>query len=190
MAGTSIPVLSLYYKSMKIRMGHGNVDSSTKLVLQINESPAGSRERRFQYEACATKSMKIQPGDGNADASTNLARQIKENPAGGRGNVESSTKLVLQIIPVPSLYYKAMTIQPGRGSIDSSTKPVLQINEHPAGSREHRFQYSLALQINEHPAGRGNVHSSTKLVLQINEIPAGNVDSSTKLVLQSLYYKS
>ena len=28
---------------------HGNVDSSTKLVLRFNEIPAGSRKRRFQY---------------------------------------------------------------------------------------------------------------------------------------------
>ena len=46
---TSILVLGLHYKSMKNQPAHGNIDSSTRLVLQINENPAGSRKHRFQH---------------------------------------------------------------------------------------------------------------------------------------------
>ena len=50
----SIPVLHLYNDSTKFRPAHGNVDSSTKLVLRFHEIPAGSRKRRFQYYICTT----------------------------------------------------------------------------------------------------------------------------------------
>ena len=50
----SIPVLNLYYDLTKFRPAHGNVDSSTKLVLRFNEIPAGSRKCRFQCYTCTT----------------------------------------------------------------------------------------------------------------------------------------
>ena len=45
LTGTSVPVLSLYYKSMQIQPADGNVGSSTQLVLEIDENPAGSPKR-------------------------------------------------------------------------------------------------------------------------------------------------
>ena len=42
------------YDSTKFRPAHGNVDSSTKLVLRFNEIPAGSWKRRLQYYTCTT----------------------------------------------------------------------------------------------------------------------------------------
>ena len=64
---------------------HGNFASGTKIALQINESPDGSQERRFQYQACTTyKSMNIQPGDSNVDPNTKLVLQSNENTAGSQ----------------------------------------------------------------------------------------------------------
>ena len=61
---TSIPALNLYYDSTKFRPAHGNVDSSTKLVLRFNEIPAGSWK--------------------NVDSSTKLVLRFNEIPAGSR----------------------------------------------------------------------------------------------------------
>ena len=41
---TSIPVLNLYYDLTKIQLAHGNVDSSTKFVLRVDENSAGLTE--------------------------------------------------------------------------------------------------------------------------------------------------
>ena len=44
----AMTVLSLYNKSMAVQLAPGNVDSSTKLVLQINGNPA-TQKRSFKY---------------------------------------------------------------------------------------------------------------------------------------------
>ena len=46
---TAVPVLKLYYPRMKNQPAAGDGRSSTKVVLQENEKPAGRRRRPFQY---------------------------------------------------------------------------------------------------------------------------------------------
>ena len=87
---------------MKIQPGLGNVDSSTKLVLQINEKSSRATATSIPVLSLYYKPMK-------------------------------SSRVAGRAIPVLSLYYKPMKIQPGRGNVDSSTKLVLQTNENPAG---------------------------------------------------------
>ena len=51
---TSIPVINLYYDLTTFPLGHRNVNSSIKFVLQFDENPAGSRKSRFQHSICTT----------------------------------------------------------------------------------------------------------------------------------------
>ena len=59
-AGTSIPVLSLHCKAMKIRPGRGKIDSSTKLVLQT--VTAGACDGREDVDAAAARLFALPAG--------------------------------------------------------------------------------------------------------------------------------
>ena len=80
---------------MTIQPALGNVGSSTELVLQSDENPAGSRKRRFMLvpqinespagsreRDSSTKFVKIQLAQGVVHLSTKLVLQTNENPAG------------------------------------------------------------------------------------------------------------
>ena len=102
--------LSLYYKAMKNRPAHGNLDSSTKLVLQSNEKSSPLRETSIPVLSPYYKAMK------------------------------NNSRLTETSIPVLGLYYKAMKFSRPRETSSPVLSSYYKAMKEAAGSGKHRLE--------------------------------------------------
>ena len=110
---TIVPVLNFYYHSRKIPQSHGNIHSSTKLLLRFNENLASSWRTSFPVLDSYRDSRKI---PGSIDSSTEFVLRSNENAASSWGTS----------IPVLDSYYDSRKILQAHGSIVSSIEFVLR----------------------------------------------------------------